>query len=282
MATRRPTRRTRFGVSWTDDYAWLRDPAYPEVVDPRSAAYLEAENAWFERFMAPLRPQVESLHAELKARIKADDSSVPVREGGFEYHWQFFAGAQYRTWFRRRLDGGEPVVILDEVAAGRRARAISACARSRSARTAGSWPTRPTRTAPSATGCTCGISRPATELADLVANTSGAVEWAEDGRTLLYVELNDSLRPFRVRAHRLGEDPAGDAVLYEEADPAFFVSIAQDPQPALPADRQRHARHPRGLPAGRAAPDRAAAAGGGAARRAIATASTTPMAGSGS
>ena len=65
------------------------------------------------------------------------------------------------------------------------------------------------------------------ELADLVANTSGTVEWAEDGRTLLYVELNDSLRPFRVRAHRLGEDPSGDAVLYEESDPAFFVSIAK-------------------------------------------------------
>ena len=65
------------------------------------------------------------------------------------------------------------------------------------------------------------------ELADLVANTSGAVEWAEDGRTLLYVELNDSLRPYRVRAHRLGEDPAGDAILYEEDDPAFFVSIAK-------------------------------------------------------
>ena len=42
------------------------------------------------------------------------------------------------------------------------------------------------------------------ELADLVVNTSGSVEWAEDGRTLLYVELNDKLRPYRVRAHRLG------------------------------------------------------------------------------
>ena len=81
MATRRPTSRTRFGVSWTDDYAWLRDPAYPEVVDPEIRSYLEAENAWFERFMAPLRPQIASLHEELKARIKADDSSVPVREG---------------------------------------------------------------------------------------------------------------------------------------------------------------------------------------------------------
>ena len=226
MATRRPTSRTRFGVSWTDDYAWLRDPAYPEVVDPEIRSYLEAENAWFERFMAPLRPQIASLHEELKARIKADDSSVPVREGGFEYHWQFFVGAQYRTWFRRRLDGGEPVVILDEarLAQGKsyfnlRTLDVSPDSRLLAYMTDEDGSERyRLHLRDLETG---------NELADLVANTSGTVEWAEDGRTLLYVELNDSLRPFRVRAHRLGEDPSGDAVLYEEFDPAFFVSIAK-------------------------------------------------------
>jgi oligopeptidase B len=65
------------------------------------------------------------------------------------------------------------------------------------------------------------------ELADLVTNTSGSVVWAEDGRTLLYVELDASLRPFRVRAHRLGEDAAAAPVLFEEADPAYFVSIGK-------------------------------------------------------
>ena len=114
MAPARPITRERFGIAWTDEYAWLRDPAYPEVRDPEIRAYLEAENAYFEAVMAPLRPLVERLHAELKARIKADDSSVPVREGRFEYHWRFFTGAQYRTWFRRALDGREPIVILDE------------------------------------------------------------------------------------------------------------------------------------------------------------------------
>ena len=64
-------------------------------------------------------------------------------------------------------------------------------------------------------------------LADLVTNTSGAVEWAEDGQTLLYVELNDKLRPFRVKAHRLGTDPLEDVTLYEEADPAFFVGLSK-------------------------------------------------------
>ena len=226
IAPRRPTIHARFGVSWSDDYAWLRDPAYPDVVDPEIRAYLEAENAWFERYMAPLQPQIEQLHEELKGRIKADESSVPVQEGEFEYHWRFAVGAQYRTWYRRRLDGGEPVVILDEarLAEGKayfNLRALDASPDGRllayTTDEDGSERYR-LHLRDLETGA---------ELGDLVVNTSGAVEWAEDGRTLLYVELNDSLRPFRVRAHRLGDDPAADAVLYEESDPAFFVAIGK-------------------------------------------------------
>ena len=222
----RPLRHERFGLSWTDEFAWLRDPAYPDVTDPAIRGYLEAENAWFERFMAPLRPQVDALHAELKARIKADDRSVPVREGRWEYHWQYFPGAQYRTWYRRGLAEAEPGVLLDEAALAEgkayfNLRALDASPDGRllayTTDEDGSERYR-LHLRDLETGA---------ELGDLVVNTSGAVEWAEDGRTLLYVELNDSLRPFRVRAHRLGDDPAANAVLYEESDPAFFVAIGK-------------------------------------------------------
>lgn len=226
LAPRRPVRLERFGVVWTDEYIWLRDPAYPEVKDPEVRAYLEAENAYFESWMAPYREEVERLHAELKGRIKEDDSSVPVREGGFEYHWRFFPGAQYRSWFRRALEAEEPELLLDEnrLAEGKdyfnlRALEVSPDGRLLAYTTDDDGSERyRLHLRDIATG---------EELADLVQNTSGAVEWAEDGRTLLYVELNDKLRPFRVKAHRLGEAPAADAALYEEEDPAFFVSIGK-------------------------------------------------------
>ena len=222
----RPRRHERFGLSWTDEFAWLRDPAYPDVTDPAIRGYLEAENAWFERFMAPLRPQVDALHAELKARIKADDRSVPVREGRWEYHWQYFPGAQYRTWYRRGLAEAEPGVLLDE----------AALAEGKAYFNLRALDVSPDGRLLAYTTDEDGSERyrlhlrdlaDGHELADLVANTSGAVEWAEDGRTLLYVELNENLRPFRVRAHRLGADPATDAVIYQEDDPAFFVSIGK-------------------------------------------------------
>ncbi|MEK0086138.1 S9 family peptidase [Benzoatithermus flavus] len=225
-APRRPTILERFGIAWTDEYAWLRDPSYPEVKDPAIRGYLEAENAYADAVMAPHRGLIERLHAEFKGRIKEDDRSVPVREGMFEYHWQFFPGAQYRTWFRRRLDAAEAEILLDErqLAEGLsyfnlRALEVSPDGRLLAYTTDEDGSER--------YGLHLRNLETGEGMADLVGNTSGAVEWAEDGRTLLYVELNDKLRPFRVRAHRLGQDPAEDRILYEEADPAFFVSLAK-------------------------------------------------------
>ena len=33
-------------------------------------------------------------------------------------------------------------------------------------------------------------------------------------------------RPFQIRLHRLGEPQADDALIFEEADPAWFVSLS--------------------------------------------------------
>jgi oligopeptidase B len=224
---RSPERRERFGIVWSDEYAWMRDPGYPEVRDPEIRAHLEAENAYFEAFMAPRRGLVERLHAELKGRIKEDDRSVPVREGPFEYEWRFAPGAQYRAWLRRPLDlAGEPAVILDEneLAAGKDYFRLAALEASPDAGLL-AYATDED----GSERYKVRVRDPATGevLPDLIVNTSGNVEWAEDGRTLLYVELNDKLRPFRVRAHALGADPAADPVVYEEADPGFFVSLGR-------------------------------------------------------
>ena len=166
----------------------------PSGTGKTTLAYLAAENAHFEAFMAPHAALAERLHAEMKGRIKADDSSVPVREGEFEYHWRFFDGAQYRTWFRRGPQDAAPEVILDEtvLAAGKsyfslRALDVSPDGRLLAYTTDEDGSERfRLHLKDLASGA---------ELADLVVNTSGGVEWAEDGRTLLYVELNDQLQP---------------------------------------------------------------------------------------
>jgi len=225
FAARRPERRELFGTSLVDDYAWLRDPDYPEVRDPAIRGYLEAENAYADALLAPDRDLVDALFAELKGRLKDDDEGVPTPHGPFLYGWRYQPGAQYRQWFRRPRTGGDEVVFLDEpsLAAG-----------------TAYFNLRTYQPSPSHHLVAYSTDRDGSEryvievvdpasgvaLPDRVANSSGTPVWADD-ETFFYCELNAQLRPFRVRRHVLGTEPAEDSVVFEEADPGFFVALAK-------------------------------------------------------
>ena len=118
VAERRDHRFTHHGVTIEDPYAWLRDAGYPNVTDEQVLDYLKAENAYFEAaFEEPNKALIDTVFEEMKGRIKEDLSSVPMANGPFEYWWAFQPGAQYRQWFRRKLDGTGEELIFDEVAA---------------------------------------------------------------------------------------------------------------------------------------------------------------------
>ena len=120
VAPKKPHSSTHHGITIADDYAWLRDPGYPKVEDAEVLGYLRAENAWFEARMAPQAGLVDTLFAEMKGRIKEDDSSVPQRYGDYLYWTAFEEGAQYPQHYRRPLeatdDGSADELLLDEVA----------------------------------------------------------------------------------------------------------------------------------------------------------------------
>lgn len=226
-AARRPVISRHHGDSRTDDYAWLRDPGYPEVRDAAILGYLEAENAYREAVMAPLAGLREQLFEELKGRIRDDDRGVPVKKGRWLYSWRFEPGAQYRTHFRIPFEegpDGAPRTILDEpaMAAGLdylRIRAVEPSPDhsllAYSADTDGSERFA-IRIRDLATG---------EDLPDVVPDTSGAPAWAADNRTLFYVRLDAQLRPSSVWRHRLGTPAESDAEVYREGDPGFMVSV---------------------------------------------------------
>ena len=224
VAARHPHVSSHHGETLSDDYAWLRDPGYPRVEDAGILAHLAAENAWFDAAMAPHAALVETLFAELKGRIKDDDASVPARRGGFDYWWRFAPGAQYRTWLRRGGDGGSGQVILDEpaLAAGKAYFKLAGSAVS------------PDGQLLAYAFDDDGSERFKLKVRDLASgedlvtvtdSSIGVPVWCADSRALAWVEVNEQWRPFRVRLHRLGH--ASEAVLYEEADPSFFVGLAR-------------------------------------------------------
>jgi oligopeptidase B len=95
------------GVVLTDDYAWLRDKENPEV-----SAYLEAENAYAEAFMAPLAGLREELYQEMLSHVKQTDVTVPFLDRGWWYLTRTEEGRQYAILCRRRDKRVPQVSIL--------------------------------------------------------------------------------------------------------------------------------------------------------------------------
>ena len=63
-----------------------------------------------------------------------------------------------------------------------------------------------------------------------MTNVEADFVWAADNRTLLYVAKDPvTLLSERVQRHTLGTDPAADALVYEEKDPSFYLSVEQEP-----------------------------------------------------
>ena len=55
------------GAQRTDEYYWLRDD---KRKNPEMLAYLNAENAYVDQVMAPLKPLENTLYDEIVGRIK--------------------------------------------------------------------------------------------------------------------------------------------------------------------------------------------------------------------
>ncbi len=72
VAERRPHTFTHHGITVTDDYAWLKDENWqevlrdPSVLKPDIRAYLEAENAYADAVLGHTAPLQKKLIAEMR------------------------------------------------------------------------------------------------------------------------------------------------------------------------------------------------------------------------
>ncbi len=231
-AERRPVTTVHHGVTLVDDYAWLRAPNWqdvmrdPAVLDPAIRAHLEAENAWTEASLADTQSLRETLFAEMKARIKEDDSSVPAPDGPWEYAASFVTGGQYPRLVRRPrgAPAGSETILLDgnAEAEGKPYWSLGDSAHSHdhkllaySVDDKGSE-LYTIRIRDLATGL---------DLPDAIPDTRGEIVWARDGRTFLYVRLDASHRPLLVYRHVVGTPVTADVLVYEEKDHGFYVGI---------------------------------------------------------
>ncbi|TKD51891.1 S9 family peptidase [Sphingomonas baiyangensis] len=224
IAPQRPHSFTAHGHTIDDPWAWLRDPGYPTVTDKDVLAYLEAENAYHDAVMAPLKPLADTLFKEMRGRIKEDEATVPQKDGDWLYWSDFEEGGEYRRWWRRPVAGGEDQLFLDEPALAEgneyfRLGALSVSPDGRLLAYAidvdGSERFE-ARVKDLETG---------EHLSDTIPGTLGELVWTADSAAFLYTPANEQWRTDRVMLHRLGETE--DRQLYFEADEGFRVGVSE-------------------------------------------------------
>ena len=209
----------------TDPYYWLRDDTRK---NPDMLAYLKAENAYADAVLAPTKPLQEELFKEIVNRIKEDDSSVPFRERGYYYYSRYDKGADYPIIARKRGSlGAKEQVMLDE----------PTMAKGHGFFSIGEWLVSQDNRLLAYAEDTVGRRQYTLKvkdlttgktLADKVANVEPDLSWADDNRTVYYIEKDPvTLLSKRVKAHVLGTPASADKLVYEEKDDSFYMGIAR-------------------------------------------------------
>jgi len=128
VARRIPVTIEQLGRVRTDDYQWMKDDNWqnvlrdPSLIKADVREHLEAENAYREAVLAPTADLQEQMFQEMRGRIKEDDSSVPAPYGDWEYYTRFETGAQHPFYCRRpkgQADGEQILLDANALAEGK-------------------------------------------------------------------------------------------------------------------------------------------------------------------
>jgi oligopeptidase B len=229
-ATKKPHQvKAPHGAVRSDEYYWLRDD---KRKDKAVLGYLNAENAYTDQVMAPLKPLQQTLYDEIVGRIKQDDDSVPYRERGYWYFSRFQTGKDYPVHLRAKAtadgaQGENEQVLLD----------VNALAKDKNYYSVGdmtvSQDNRLLAYAEDDNGrrqYTVRIKNLDTGemLPDVIEGVSPNLVWADNNRTLFYIENDpDTLLSVRVKKHVLGTPVSSDVLVYEEHDDSFYMGIGR-------------------------------------------------------
>ena len=215
-----------------DDWYWLRDREDPAVL-----AHLRAENAYADGVLAGLAPLREALFQEMVGRIAETDLSVPVRRGPWWYYTRTEEGQSYPIHCRRPAapDSDPPLemgpvpdeqILLDE----------NALAEGLEFLEVGNLAVSPDHHRLAyATDTTGGevfslffrtLTAGTAEAPEVVPGTYYGLAWSADGATVFYTRMDAAMRPFQLWRHRLGTDPSTDALVLEEPDERFTLSLS--------------------------------------------------------
>jgi len=229
LARKIPARIEQLGRVRTDDYAWLKDENWQQVLrDPKALRadvreHLDAENAYTKAMLASTEALQAQLFAEMKGRIKDDDASVPAPDGPWEYYSRYNIGAEHPLHARRpRGATNDEQVLMDE----------DALAKGKAYYQVGAAHHSPDHRLYAWAADEQGSEYFAIYIKDLatgeligepIASAYGDFTFSPDSAWLYWIWRDENARPSRVfRRPALGGE---DVLIYEEQDEGMFLGV---------------------------------------------------------
>ncbi len=219
VAKKKPREFEIHGVTFKDDYFWLRNKKTDEVI-----SYLNDENAYTTEMMKHTEKLQELLFQEMKERIKETDESAPIKVGEYYYYFRTEKGKNYRIHCRKHesLDAPEEV-ILDE----------NLLAEDQKYMQLGSMKISPNHKMLAYSVDFTGGRTFATrifdlergEIVDSISKVGYQIEWDKTNDAIFYSELDDIHREYAISRHVVGADQSDDIRIIEEADTTFMVFL---------------------------------------------------------
>lgn len=210
-----------FGNERVDNYYWLKDKTNPAVIE-----YLTQENSYTDSVMASTKALQETIYNEIIGRIKDADESYPVLINGYNYYSKTEAGKQYRVYLRKANtpEAAEEILFdINQMAEGKKAMRFAGYNISPNNKLAaysynetGSFADYTIKVKNLENGQELGVNIP-------MATSN---EWANDNKTLYYVLVDNTLRPYKVMRHKLGGN-GKDELIYQENDARYNVYLSK-------------------------------------------------------
>ena len=204
-----------------DNYYWLNNRENHEVIN-----YLNAENTYTKLMLEHTEDFQKDLFAEMKARIKEDDTSVPYKLNGYWYLTKFETGKDYPIYTRKKHTlEAEEEILFD----------CNKMAKPHAYFNLGGISISPDNTLAAFSIDTVSRRQYTIQIKNLITgevytdkiiNTTGSATWANDNKTLFYTMKDEvTLRSQKIFKHKLHSESKNDLEVFYELDETFNTFV---------------------------------------------------------
>ncbi len=214
----------------TDDYAWMKDDNWRQVLhDPAVLRadvrdHLIAENAYTAAVLASTEALQQALFDEMKARIKPDDASVPEPDGPFAYATRYAPDGQHPLYVRTPRGGGAEEVLLDADALAK-GKAFFKVAHAGHSPDHASFAWAVDEQGSEVCRVYVRDIASGEVLGEAIDDCTGDFAWSADSRWLFWIWRDAEGRPAKVFRRPAGGAAADDVLVYDEPDDGFFLHV---------------------------------------------------------